>query len=218
MSEERFISRQISKYATTKKLIEFNDKMRLPPVEYYAHVQATGDKNHEGKNVTSLIGITMLDYSNGTGDKTVSVEANITPDELMYIFSKLNQGVEKFEMSQDKIFGEPDEKGKCSVTKLKIIRATVDTAGKPRNYPWFIQIENGKGIKAVNTKSGGTYIQPKSYVEEAKVNININDFDMFKLLSRVQSFINTWELTYAPQRIRQAKEIVFNNAKEDKSK
>ena len=63
MSEERFISRQISKYATTKKLIEFNDKMRLPPVEYYAHVQATGDKNHEGKNVTSLIGITMLDYS-----------------------------------------------------------------------------------------------------------------------------------------------------------
>ena len=106
MSEERFISRQISKYATTKKLIEFNDKMRLPPVEYYAHVQATGDKNHEGKNVTSLIGITMLDYSNGTGDKTVSVEANITPDELMYIFSKLNQGVEKFEMAQDKIFGE----------------------------------------------------------------------------------------------------------------
>lgn len=155
MSEERFISRQISKYATTKKLIEFNDKMRLPPVEYYAHVQATGDKNHEGKNVTSLIGITMLDYSNGTGDKTVSVEANITPDELMYIFSKLNQGVEKFEMSQDKIFGEPDASGKCSVTKLKIIRATVDAAGKPRNYPWFIQIENGKGIKAVNSTSGG---------------------------------------------------------------
>lgn len=218
MSEERFISRQISKYATTKKLIEFNDKMRLPPVEYYAHVQATGDKNHEGKNVTSLIGITMLDYSNGTGDKTVSVEANITPDELMYIFSKLNQGVEKFEMSQDKIFGEPDEKGKCSVTKLKIIRATVDTAGKPRNYPWFIQIENGKGIKAVNSTSGGSYIQPKSYVEESKVSININDFDLFKLLSRVQSFITAWELTYAPQRIRQAKEIVFNNTKEGTGK
>ena len=55
MSEERFISRQISKYATTKKLIEFNDKMRLPPVEYYAHVQATGDKNHEGKKQTLLL-------------------------------------------------------------------------------------------------------------------------------------------------------------------
>ena len=218
MSEERFISRQISKYATTKKLIEFNDKMRLPPLEYYAHVQATGDKNSDGKNVTSLIGIKMLDYSKGTGDKTVSVEANITSDELMYIFSKLNQGVEKFEMTQDKIFGKPDEKGMCNVTKLKVIRATVDTSGKPRNYPWFIQIENGKGVKAVNSASGGSYIQPKSYVEEAKAFININDFDFFKLLSRAQSYINVWEHTYAPQRIRQAKEIVFNSTREGTGK
>ena len=218
MGEERFISRQIVKYATTKKLIEFNDKLRLPPVDNYAHVQATGDKNREGKNVTSLIGIKMLDYSNGTGAKTVSVEANISPDELMYVFSKLNQGVEKFEMTQDKIFGEPDASGKCSVTKLKIMRATVDAKGKPRNYPWFIQIENGKGVKAVNSTSGGSYIQPKSYVEEAKVYININDFDLFKLLSRVQSFINVWEVTYVPQRIRKAKEIVFSNTKEAQKK
>ena len=218
MSEERFISRQISKYATTKKLIEFNDKMRLAPVEYYGHVQATGDKNHEGKNVTSLIGITMLDYSKGTGGKTVSVEANITPDELMYVFSKLNQGVEKFEMTQDKIFGEPDTNGKCRVTKLKIIRIGVDPAGNKRDYPWFVHIENGKGIKAINSTSGGSYIKPKSYVEEAKVFININDFDMFKLLSRVHSFINAWEMAYAPQRIMKAKEIVFNNLKEAASK
>ena len=44
MSEERYFSRQIAKYATSKKLIEFNDKLRLPPLEYYAHVQASGDK------------------------------------------------------------------------------------------------------------------------------------------------------------------------------
>lgn len=214
MNEEIFISRQISKYATTKKLIELNDKMRLAPIEYYGHVQATGDKNQEGKNVTSLIGITMLDYSKGTGDKTVSVEANVTPDELMYIFSKLNQGAEKFEMNQEKIFGEPDASGKCNVTKLKIIRIGIDPAGNKRDYPWFIQIENGKGIKAINSTSGGSYIKPKSYTEEAKVYININDFDMFKLLSRAQSFINAWEMTYAPQRIKRAKEIMFNNLKE----
>ena len=79
-------------------------------------------------------------------------------------------------------------------------------------------VENGKGIKAINSTSGGSYIQPKSYVEESKVSININDFDLFKLLSRVQSFITAWELTYAPQRIRQAKEIVFNSTKEGTSK
>lgn len=215
MSEEKYISKQIAKYATTKKLIEFNDKLRLPPLECYAHVQATGDKNQEGKNVNSLIGITMLDYSKGTGDKTVTVDANISPDELMYVYSKLNQGVEKFEMSQDKIFGEPDGTGKCRVTKLKIMRATVDAEGKKRNYPWYIQIENGKAVKAKNEKSGGSYIKANTYTEEAKVSVNINDFDFYKMLSRVQSYINVWELTYAPKRIRQAKEIMFNNAKEN---
>ena len=215
MSEEKYFSRQIAKYATSKKLIEFNDKLRLPPLEYYAHVQASGDKGKDGKNATSLIGVTLLDYSNGTGNKTVSVEANISPDELMYVFSKLNQGVERFEMQQEKIFGDPDENGKSRVTKLKIMRATKDKDGKPRNYPWFIQIENGTGVKATNTKSGGTYIKANSYKEEAKVYINVNDLDFFKLLSRVSSFVHAWEVTYVPQRIKQAKEIMFKNAREN---
>ena len=218
MSGEVYISRQIAKYATDKKLIEFNDKMRLPPVECYAHIQATGDKNKDGKNVNSLIGITMLDYSKGTGNNTVSVEANITPDELMYVFSKLNQGVERFEMTQDKIFGEPDENGQCSVTKLRIARANVDAKGKPSNYPWFVQIENGKAVKAKNEKSGGSYIKANTYVVGAKVFVNINDFDMFKLLSRIQSFINAWECTYSPDRIRQAKQIAAKNMKESANK
>lgn len=218
MNEEKFISRQIAKYATNKKLIEFNDKMRLPPIECYAHIQATGDKNKDGKNVNSLIGITMLDYSKGTGNNTVSVEANITPDELMYVFSKLNQCVERFEMTQDKIFGEPDENGQCSVTKLRIARANVDAKGKTRNYPWFVQIENGKAVKAKNEKSGGSYIKANTYVVGAKVFVNINDFDMFKLLSRIQSFINAWECTYSPDRIRQAKQIAAKNMRESANK
>lgn len=218
MSESNYISRQISKYATNKKLIEFNDKMRLPPVESYAHIQATGDKDKHGKNSNSLIGIKMLDYSEGKGDKTVSVEANISPDELMYVFMKLNQGVEQFKLSQDKIFGEPDEKGKCSVTKLNVIRAVSDNNGKPRNYPWFIQIENGKAVKAKNEKSGGSYIKPNTYTPTAKVNININDFDFYKLLARVQSFINAWECTYSPQRIREAKKTMAESAKESAKK
>lgn len=208
MSEEKYISRQIAKYATNKKLVEFTDKMRLPPIEAYAHIQATGDKDTNGNNVNSLIGITMLDYSKGTGDKTVSVEANVSPDEIMYVFSKLNQGVEKFEMTQDKIFGEPDEKGKSTVTKLRIARATVDKDGKPRNYPWFIQIENGKAVKAKNETSGGYYIKANTFVSAAKAFVNINDIDMFKLLSRVQSYIKVWEATYSPQRIREAKKAM----------
>ena len=214
MSEDLFISRQIAKYATNKKLIEFTDKMRVPPVDFYAHVQANGDKDKNGKNINSLIGITLLDYSAGTGDKTVSVDANISPDELMYVFTKLNQGVQTFELSQEKIFGEADKNGKSSVTKLKIMRAIKDKNGNPRNYPWYIQIENGKGVKAKNA-TGGFYIKSNTYEKETSVFININDLDLYKLLSRVSSFISVWELTFAPKIIRQAKEIMINNAKEN---
>ena len=130
MSEGTYIQKQITKYMTTKKLLEFNDKLRLPPLEYYAHVHANGDKNSSGKNVTSLIGITMLDYSNGKGDKTVSVEANITPDDLMFVLDNIRRGAQTYENSQDKIFGEPDKDGKCQVTKLSIKRS------HNMNYPW----------------------------------------------------------------------------------
>lgn len=208
MSEGTYIKKQITKYVTTQKLLEFNDKLRLPPLEYYAHVHANGDKNSAGKNVTSLIGITMLDYSNGKGDKTVSVEANITPDDLMFILMNIRKGTASFETKQEKIFGEPDKDGKCQVTKLSITRSP------NMNYPWGIEIENGKAEKAKNAKTGGSYIKSGTYTQEATVKLNLNDYDLFKQLWRVEQYINIWGLTYVPQRIRQAKEIVAKNTKE----
>ena len=208
MSEKQYISWQIAKYATDKKLIEFTDKLNLPPVEFYAHVQANGDKNAAGNTIYSNIGMKLLDYTNGTGDKTVSVEANVSSDELMFVFEKLRQGVEEFSINQEKIFGEPNEKGRCKVTKLLMIRATKDKSGKERKYPWFIQVENGTGVKVKNSKTGGTYMQANSYAADAKVFINLNDIDMFKLLSRVSSYVYVWEVTYAPRQLRAAKEIM----------
>ena len=208
MSEGTFIQKQITKYVTTKKLLEFNDKLRLPPLEYYAHVHANGDKNSTGKNVTSLIGITMLDYSNGKGDKTVSVEANITPDDLMFVLDNIRRGAQTYENRQDKIFGEPDKDSKCQVTKLSITRTP------NMNYPWCIEIENGKGVKEKNAQTGGRYIKSGTYTKEASMKLNLNDYDLYKQLWRVEQYINIWGLTYVPQRIRQAKEIMAKNAKE----
>lgn len=217
MGEEINISRQIARYMTSKKLIEFRDKLSLPPTANYAHVQANGDKDENGNTIYSNIGIIMLDYSNGTGKNTVSVEANISSDELMFVFAKLNQGVEEFRLSQDKIFGEPDEKGRCKVTKLLIIRAVKDTKGKPRALPWFIQMENGTGIKEKNTNTGGYYIKADSYVMDKKAFINLTDMDMYKVLSRVSSYVSIWELTYAPKQLRMAKELLLQKARESES-
>ena len=209
MSEGTYIQKQITKYMTTKKLLEFNDKLRLPPLEYYAHVHANGDKNSAGRNVTSLIGITMLDYSNGKGVKTVAVEANITPDELMFILMNIRKGTASFETKQEKIFGEPDKDGKCQVTKLSITRSP------NMSYPWCIEIENGKAVKEKNAQTGGSYIKSGTYTRDANVKLNLNDYDLYKQLWRVEQYINIWGLTYVPQRIRQAKEIMAKNTKEN---
>lgn len=213
MSE--YISRQIAKYATSNKLIEFIDKLNLPPMTTYAHVQANGDKDDKGKAIYSNIGITMLDYSNGTGDSKISVEANISSDDLMFVFEKLKIGLKNFQLpSQDKIFGEPDADGKSKVTKLLIKREHMKGTEESK-YPWYIQIENGTGIKATNTATGGTYIKSGSYRCEAKVYINLADLDMYRLLSRVQSYVSVWELTYAPKQIRLAKDFIAHSGEED---
>lgn len=156
----------------------------------------------------SNIGIKLLDYTNGTGDKTVSVEANISSDALMYVFAKLQQGVNTFSMQEDKIFGEPNEKGRCKVTKLSIVRMFKGEGQNEIKYPWNVKVENGTGVKEKNSKTGGTYIQANSFVKDAEVSVFLNDRDFFKLLSRVSSYVTIWELTYVPRQVRAAKEIM----------
>ena len=61
-----FVNKQITKYQTDKKLIAFTDKLVVAKVNDYATMHSTGGH----KTVPSRIGVKMLDYSNGTGDKT----------------------------------------------------------------------------------------------------------------------------------------------------
>ena len=63
---------------------------------------------------------------------------------------------------------------------------------------------NGKGIPLKND-TGGTYMKPKSFVSEGRVYANLSDLDLFKLLSRVSSYIDGWEKAIAPSLIVQAK-------------
>ena len=161
----------------------------------YAHIHAQADDTDGGKKIYSNIGIVLQDYSNGIGDKTIRVAANISPDETEYIYSRVYSCVEKFEFISDKIFGQPDDKGYSKMTKLKIIRSTVGSDGKPRNYPWYLECENGRGIAEKN-KTGGTFCKSQSFVSDAKVYINLNDADFFKVMNRVSSYIRIWESQY----------------------
>lgn len=101
----------------------------------------------------------------------------------------------------------PDEHGLSTVTKLSVKRASVGNDGKPRNYPWCVIVENGRAVKE-KTATGGTHIKSGTYKKQRSVYVNINDLDFFNLVYRTTRFIESWELTYGPKLIRDARKLL----------
>lgn len=211
-----YISNQISVYKTNKVLVEFLDKLKVASLSNYAHIHADGEQTENGIRRTSLIGILMKDYSKGTGDQAITVKANISPDEARFLFNRLKAGFPAIDFKQEKIFGSPDNTGYSQVTKLRVIRAEKDSKGTPRNYPWYIEIDNGKGI-AVKNNNGGTYMKPNSFQSVAKTSANLSDLDMFKLLGRTDAYIDAWEKAIGPSLISKAKKAIQENQKASES-
>ena len=207
MMEDNRIQPQIAIYMTNKKLCEFNDKLKAAPVEYYGHLHAQGEKVEGERSQRSCIGIVLQDYSNGTGNKTVRVSANLAPEFFAFALSRVSLGVELFEFYEEKIFGDPDKEGKSMVTKVSIKRASVGPDGKKRNYPWCVIVENGRAVKE-GTQMGGVHMKKGSYQKERQVFVNINDYDFFRLMQQTTRYINAWELTNGPKKIREAMQIM----------
>ena len=206
-TNEDYISNQIAVYKNSKTLLEFQDKLKVAPINSYAHIHAGGETGADGRRTHSLIGILMKDYSKGTGDKAVTVCANISPKEAKFILSRLTAGFSEYTFQQDKIFGDKDEQGYAKVSKVRIIRATKDSKGAARKLPWYVEVENGKGVPQKNA-NGGTYMKPNSFVSTGKVYANLSDLDLFDLLSSVSSYIDCWEHAIAPALITKAKNAV----------
>lgn len=76
-----------------KKLLELNDKLKPASKLFPAHIHAMGEEAEEGAR--SLIQLIMLDYSKGTGDRTVSVSAHINPEEVKFIYSTFPAQISK---------------------------------------------------------------------------------------------------------------------------
>ncbi len=207
MEDNNRIRNQIAIYMTNKKLCEFNDKLKVAPVEYYGHLHAQGEKVNNQRSQRSCIGMVLQDYSNGTGNKNIQVSANLAPEFFAYALSQVSHGVEKFDFYEEKIFGEPDANGMSMVTKVSIKRASVGPDGKPRNYPWCINVENGHAVKE-GTQTGGVHMKKGSYQKERSVFVNINDYDFFRLMQQTTRYINVWELTTGPKQIREAMQLL----------
>ena len=207
---ENYISRQITVYQTSKKLVEFNDKLKSASVEHYAHLHADSEKGPDGRRRISCIGVRMLDYSGGTGDRKITVDANLSPDAVLYLFEQIRANAPGFEFSEDKIFGVADSAGRMTVTKFRLVH------GDPaqRKLPWGIEIANGTGIAAQNA-AGGTYCRSGSYTEKAKVFLSLSDPDAFRLFSRTARYIQAWETAVCPNLVSRGHLAIEQNRQQN---
>ena len=179
------ISPQVAVFHGNKKLVEILNFMNPPTKNFPSHLYADGDEEN-GKKVTSKMRIQIVDYSN-KGNNVVA-HYNMEPDDVAYFFQCIK--FRTANIKREKIFGD-------NVTKLSIGFFATDNDGKPRNYPWFIGIENGKAESA-KSSTGGTYIKPGTYKAEKKMSIFLSDADMYKLFWRASMCVEKFILTGAP--------------------
>lgn len=198
------VSEQICKIQTDRKLIAVYDRLKYAALTNYAQIHAKGETLENEYKVRSLIGITIQDYTNGTGSSNVIVQFNLTPEQIQFILSRITAGFQEYEWHQSKIFGNPDSQGYSIAQQFSISRHIADPQGRIMNNPWRIQIVNGKGIKSYN-QNGGSYMKSGSFISEKTAFIQLNDMDLYTLLKRTDSYITAWESCMAPSLISNGK-------------
>lgn len=181
------ISKQISVHKGKGSLIELNNCMKPASLHFPWHMHAEGLEDESG---TSLIRFVMVDYNNR--NESVSVYANLTPELVKYFYNQMLRGVEEFSFTQQKIFCDSTKSQKGTVTCFSISRHEYNANGEKRNYPWYVEIQNGTGI-VEKTGNGGQHCKKGSYKVEKKVAIFLTDIDIFVLFCRADSVIKAFE-------------------------
>lgn len=181
------VSKQISVHKGKGSLLEINNCMKTASPWFPWHMHAEGMEDEEG---TSLIRFVMVDYSKGK--KSVSVYANVAPEYVKYFFVQMLRGVEEFSFSQQKIFQKSPDSLEGAVTYFMISRHEYNSSGEKRNYPWYVEIQNGTGI-VEKTRNGGQHCKKGTYEVKKRAAIYMTDIDIFVLFCRADSVIKAFE-------------------------
>ena len=208
-SYQNLASDQICKVQNDKKLISFHDRLRAALPGSYAQIHAKGEFSENNHKVHSLIGVSIQDYSNGTGERNIITRFHLSPEQVQFFLTRLTAGFQEYEWSISKIFGEPDQNGFSTAQQFSISRHSRTPNGQELKNPWRLQIVNGRGIKVKN-RNGGSYMQSGSFQMEKSAFIQLADMDLYLLFKRVDSYISEWEHCIAQPLITSGKELLVN--------
>lgn len=217
MADWNLPTNQIVIIKTNKKLIALYDKLKVASRNTYAQLHAKGEEeNDNGSKITSLIGVTIQDYSNGTGENSIFASFNLAPEQVQFLLTRLAAGFVDYEWNSEKIFGKPDANGYAIAQKFFISRHAFDRDGKPLRSPWRISVSNGRGIKVKN-QTGGSYMKGGSYVPEKEAFICLSDMDMYMLLKRADAYISLFEMYEAGKGIGEGRILYERYVSEHKN-
>lgn len=192
--------RQMSKFTNNKALVELMNKLQVATPGKLSNIHRKKEKDDKGRPLpSSMIGINLVDYS---GKTSIFVQENISPSQLRELYNEaiMKRKDYSFSGNGQKIFGNPDQNGYCITRSIYIVRQGSYMSGGrviTKNYPWTIKIQNGRGIKEVNQKTGGTSIKSGSFILEKEATINLSDGDFFTLVDEAISYLTAWELYHA---------------------
>lgn len=212
MSSKDYNPRQISCIVNNKAVIELINKLRPSDGSTSTIHRKKGETNTNGFAYPSRIGINIVDYAS---EPSVFVQENLSPSQLRELHNEtiMKRKDYNFSGNGQKIFGEPDKDGFSKVRTLQIVRqGSYVSGGKVivKNFPWTVKIQNGKGVKETNKKTGGTMIKPGTFQIEKQATINLSDGDFFALIDEAVSFMNAWESYYAHKLIAQNEKIIYD--------
>lgn len=177
------VSKQICVHKTQNTLLEFNSFLRMAEPKDFWHFHEDFASDY------SRIRAVMVDYSK---EDSISVYANLSPEIIKYLYSRIWNNVQEFKFFQQKIFCEDKNSNMGRVTVFSIQRKVRNNKGEVLNYPWVVRIQNGTGI-AMHNANGGQYCKKDSYRKEKEVTIQLKDEEIFTLFARTSAVIQSFE-------------------------
>lgn len=107
-----------------------------------------------------------------------------------------------FVHAQDRVHAQKkNAEGYAPVQRLNIFHTTYRKDGQMGNYPWTVKITNAMARVRVQPTGATTY-DASSMKDVREVFIQVSDADMFRMMSRVTSFIRVWEIAMGTELVR----------------
>lgn len=160
-----------------KTLIAFRNHLELAPTSNWSQIHANGEIRN-GKKRYSKIRLVAQDYSKGTKNNSFYCYYNFEPTDIKNLHNIICLRPANYKRRFFKVISQ---KGESPFQEVVI------TCDPSLNNPWIIQVTNGTANNAKPIKGSEKTIRQMFTYDQ-----------FFDLITKVYTFVDLWEKTFAP--------------------